>query len=442
MKLIILICEDKAEHRGWMKSSLINTPPDYGYIAERKKLAENHFEIHSFELVGSAIKSIKEGLKPDLAIIDIDFQNVSEEQAKRNNLDIKIEKTRLRGFDLVEALKKYSTKTVNIIFTGHSTDYLEIDHELEKRKLEYRKDWFAKSSKGDGGTEVFAKKMPFLLKKCAEKFFQNLSNSKKAGLKMVLDGLNEKLLLEFTPEVNGRRMKIGNLLMGWSKATQKNGKLKLSYDDPHTIFSQLLNIREFIKFKPAGIWKEEYIEKILKEYENDPEYLSEKEEIDKKAAQVIFDICNCITLGNSIKVRVRIEDFNCQSLKNVTSFKKNDGKTIEYRTKLKNSLILRRALIGIAKVRDNKKTKFRRPDVIDLVASSTVYRNTSSPDNMKQFFNVALGLRGSIAKAASEQKVKYYFPHILEEENDWLLQYVPIIEDKLQRQDESSFLYD
>jgi|GEM_PF-4143878 len=429
MKLNILIVDDNPIHHEWAMASLINVSSDYGFIKERVRLARANFEIHTFEVVGSAIKDVEAGFTPDLAIVDIDFSYADDAKIIKDGLNVEKEKTKTRGFDLLATLKLKCKDSINILFTGQSNK-AEIDIELEKRGLEYRKDWFSKGDKGDGG-EILTSKMPFLLKKAAEKIFEDLPQKKKTGLIEALDGFEDETdLLRFTPDINGRRIKFSSLLIGWSKAElNENDVLQIKYENLTDGFESLIKQKPTTKTVFRGSWKKNYLQTALRKYQSLKNYHELREEIDANAAQFLLEFCEqfeSIKSSKGFAFTIRIEGYNCSNV--------SEDAELDF-GKFKKVLICRRIMIGAVKLRDNRRT-IRIDPIIAMVGVTMGREGEGGSD--KQLYSTVLGLSGKSEPMI--QIIRYDLPHIMDEEADWLKQYIPMIEHKYKDKDWSSFL--
>lgn len=435
MKLNLIICDDIEEHRDLMKASLINTSSAVDMYT-RINMAEEMFNIHDYAIVGEAISRLQNSKSNiDFAVFDADYSNLNDDYIIDSGYDPTIEKTSTRGFDLLEKLIQLNIPS--FLFTGNYGNMVSIQEEIEKRGLKIRQDFFIKPTDKSIGIEALSSYTPFILKKSAEKILLTLAETERKNLNSISDSVDNKTsFLNYQASFNGRRIEISNLLMGWSKAKlDSKNNLILHYDNPKQIFEELLNSQTDDLFTPNGIWrgiktsKEDYryMTKALKDYREHTRYLQSREEINKRSAQCLLELIEQIyskTPYNQISYSVKIKNNNCK-------YQRTDN-TIEnakFKQKFFNALVCRRMLIGLTKVRDSRKTDFNKRDIIDIFTSS-LGRKIDSYNNVKQFITDILGLSGEI-NTAQRQSVNFTMPKIMREEKDWLDEYIPIIEDRI-----------
>jgi CheY-like chemotaxis protein len=442
MKLKILICDDVAQHRKWMKAALVNAPITTNE-QKRIDLANELFDIHEFEIVGDAIKALEGGLKVDLGLADADFCNLPSEYIVDKGFNVLTEKTSLRGFDLLEAMKKHLPETPAFLFTGYAANKIDIYQEIIKRELSLGKDWFFKPMDKGYGIEILTEEMPFPLKKAAERIFDGLAHKNKIGFRSILESVPESALLDCTFDIDGRKMGIKNLLMGWSRVeVGEDGNLVLIIDDVKTRLEKLINFKQTDDFKPVGIWKGglqgkkdpkdyTYMVTARTDYQHNVKYSEWKENINTKSAQLILELCEQFMSGKKKShylFSVKVDGYNC--------LHESENITIDddiFRGRFFNALICRRFVIGLCKLRDGRKTPFKEGSVVDLAGESI-----GRTSGFKEFLNTILGLRG--VTNAYIQQVKYESPFIMSEEIDWLKKYIPLVEERLRKGDWRSFV--
>lgn len=427
MKTKVLIVDDVAEHRKWIKASLVDsiTTSD---IEEKVSLANRLFDIQSFSIVGEAIKAIDSGFHPNLSIVDLDFQNLKDSTIKKKSLQPTIEKTATRGFDLLKTIKKKCPNSVNVIFTGQAGNQIDIFHELNKNNLHFGKDWFLKSDKGYGAT-LLSNHMPYLLKKASRNIIQPLPANKRKSLIGFLSGMStESDILKYRLQINDTYYTISSLLLGWVTHTKNStNSVGMEYYNLNESIKELLVHDQKYAIKLNGIWKEEYMLSAVHEYQISDTYYDDKDRIDNLSADTILEICKqSHTLSNLDKYYSSIdfegEGYNCSNEQN----KSLENST--FRQKFFNALICRRVLLGLSKIQSQKRTTFRKNNIIDIVCS-IVGRNPLSKGTTTQFINHLLGLSAKIGSAV--QTIRVDPSLIFEEEYNWLQQFIPIIEKKI-----------
>jgi hypothetical protein len=461
MKLKILICDDIEQHRNWMKAALVNAPITADE-SKRIELAEELFDIHEFEIVGKAIKALEKGLKVDLGLVDADFCNLPDAIIQDEGFVISEEKTSSRGFDLLESLKTLLPNTPALLFTGYAASPLDIHQEIMKRGLSYGKDCFFKFMDKGYGIQILTQGMLFPLKKAAENFFNGLTYKNKIELNSILKSVPDDALLNCIPDINGRKIGIRNLLMGWSKVKiAESGDLFLVFDDVKTELEKLVNSKQTDNFKPVGIWtggergrknpkNYNYMVTALADYQNNTKYSEWKDAIDRNAAQLVLEVIeNQDTIVKGMfpfYPTIKISNYNCKN--------EDEGVTImdsAFRIKFFNSLIIRRFAIGLTAIRDSRKNQFR-DDLILITIAGVLGRKTKDSDEengdervisgLKQFYNEILGLSVQITTGENNlsQKLDYETPKITNEENNWLKEYLPQIEERLSKKNWQSFI--
>lgn len=433
MKLKILIVDDISDHRKWISASLVESIFS-GALAERLKVAEAIFEIHKYSIVGEAIEVLKKGFRPDLSIVDLDFQNLQQKSITTKQLDPNLEKSPIRGFDLLNALKQYAPQSVNVIYTGQAANEQDISEQLAKSKLEFGKDWMLKSDKGYGGTQL-SSHMPYLLKRASWNKVQLLADNKKSAIRTLISDFKDATLLtnycvEFT---DGSIVSLDKLLIGWASSLNCNGKVKIVYDDLDQCIKELFKDSDVYGTKLRGIWNWESMKQALRDYRSQGSaYYSDKENIDRRAAEVVLELCKQILRSPKnfhCHVNFVSEGYNC----------KHDIHSLgneEFKRHFYNALTCRRILLGLTKIRDNRKTQVVPKDVIDIVCS-IVGRDYKSVATVRQFINTLLGLSAKVV--GTTQIIDYQNSNILEEEFLWLQQYIPIIEDRIKSNAWTSF---
>jgi hypothetical protein len=435
MSINVLITDDILDHRNWIKASLVDGIYN-GSLQEKVALAEKIFNISSFSNVGEAIIKIKNGYRPHLAIIDSDYQNLKDSTIAKKGLDPAIEKTATRGFDLLKALKDYAPGSINVIFTGKAGTEYALHEQLKKSGLEFGKDWILKGDKVFGPT-VLAANMPYLLKRASWNMVRSLSEPKLnyfiefvSGMKDNTMLLNYKLMLD---EQTG--IFLQNLLVGWASNVSSTEPFRIHFDNLRLSVSELFTTTSEYGTELNGIWKKLFMKRALLDYKSSPSYYSNKDQIDKRAAEIVID------LFRQLADKPKAEDFTCPFDLATEGYNcvNDEDQTFanpDFATKILNSLVCRRVILGLFKIRDNKTVPFNWADIFEIVCQ-ILGRNQHSKGTKAQLINIILGL--SMKNGKNMQTVKNSPPNILEEEDFWLKQFVPILENKVRNKNWSSF---
>lgn len=398
---------------------------------------------------------MKEGYKPDLALVDIDFQNLDSTTLKEKGFSSKKEKTDIRGFELIEAIRSLSPKTKVIAFTAHSSIF-EINKGLKSKGFVSDRSYFTKSNKGEAlQCEVLERAIPGFLQDITQSIFLGLTDVKKKGIREVIHGFNNDdiILKHYCPQLNGRKLNMEKMLIGWIQTTvNDDDTISMSLNNFREIVEQLIRLKPIEEYNPVGIFRKRIISDAYLDYSQLPDFISIQKKINDIAAEITFRICKGYIwhkqhdaksdpengyyfIEDSLysELFIDITQFNCSNIKGALSIREN----FDFFEKFKRLLIARRVVLGLGKIRDEKLTLFT-PKAIISFANRCFGRSNSrkSTNNERQFLNNLLGLQGSVKKTPQV----IYWNKCYEEEKRWLNDYIHVIVKRLLNNNDIPFM--
>lgn len=446
MKLTVLICDDVFTERQKMIAALVNVPPTHK-PEKRVNLAHTFFDIHEYSIVGEAIDNLDE--KTNVALIDVNYQNLSDQFVIDKGYDIGIEKSPLRGFALFDAISsdpKYK-EIHRCLFTAFSSDFREILDNLKQRG-EILQEWYYKD-KGDG-FEHLSKDIPSILRISAGKIIRKIDvNSEKPMLLSLIKQCNDNELQKKVISISGRNYLVENLLIGWCEEII-NDQIVFKISIRELLTESLVTTEEY-GTELGGIWspnKDDEVNKKIQEalylYKTDQNYLEVRKEIETIAIKCLTYIVKSLdAIKNQTKIISYREllDFNCLA---VCSSNKYTMEKLKER--MKTSLILRRVALGISYINNHKDTALDEPKICGLLGlfldkkiddlyfldqslaedtENMKYKKIVSKTDtaLRQTFNNILGLSTILSIDKDRDNYQSFClnkEHLLKEEWEWL----------------------
>lgn len=428
-KIVVVVAEDNPDNLKYAIAGLVYIKGVTGLIEERIKIAHELFEIHPFSVAGAAIQAINQKkITPDIAIIDVDFTDVTQKMIDDYNLEgyhlsLGSEKQRLRGFDLRECLNNVRPEAIKILFTAYqldenNTDIADLIHNIPHEKGLH---WFDKARGEKDGAVGMSRHMPKFLKEVADSI---VSNSKK-----IVDSTWEKHIHDFGTAVLNlpiklykstpphREFLIKNLMVGWRQFGWNGSEITASFsnnfeNDLIKLLKQQKNI-----FTPSGLWLESYMETALVEYRRTS---NNQKDIEDKANDFIIDFVNNFLLidenSNYVSAPLFKRNHNC------TIYKGNSISTSnEFRVTFHHALICRSIIIGLVKLRDTTDKLKNIDRILDKIAPFLGVQGTGKENIYKWIFELGLKAKGIKSEnGVGKEWIDYNLPYIMEEEYDWL----------------------
>lgn len=407
----ILIVDDHEEGRNQAQAALLPVEGNRYYQQERLQLADELFDIIRCTIAGEAIKAIeKDELRPDLAIVDIDFQGLDSEYVERQGLIYKEEATSLRGFDVLESIHHFSPYTTVVLFTGKADQDDMIADELRRRNLRQGRGYFIKTSRAIGINELSAH-----LAECVQQLAIHLSElatqAQRRQIRELLT-LPNAYILEQELEVANRTIVLKSMMAYTAIYNHSNNNIL--FDNITEKLLELFLLQRVEDFAPNGIWQSDCIHQAILDWRASNNYSKQNIEIDQSAANYVL---STIMNGSPIDILNRT---------NLTAHVRNNaryGHNSIFDATFYNALIVRRALLGLSHLAQKPVWGQGNNKKMDRVLDYFMETNGlgSNPDNMRNFFSQVRGL--SIETLNIPQSLNTCFPHIMEEESLWLEQY-------------------
>jgi CheY-like chemotaxis protein len=282
-KIRVLIADDQEDARKWAKAILVSPADGCDYQDIPADLVDELFEISTFSIAGVAIKAVKDGWIPDIAMVDIDFQNVTSDEVKDKSLNYKEEATNLRGFDLFQSLHETSASTDTIFFTARGDDE-KIKQELRNRGLKRPfSDYIPRLSKGYDMVEP-SETIADRLRNFALAVIDQLTVEQATLILTKLrNGITDELL-DTVITFGNRSMKVRYLMAGYCTYSLEKG---LGYDNALTMLKEQLNglgPAAFSNINLRGKWKAAWVGDALAAFYASQEYKEMMGDIYKVAA--------------------------------------------------------------------------------------------------------------------------------------------------------------
>lgn len=422
----ILIVDDVEEGRDQAQAALLPVTGNHNYQEERRILASELFDITRCTIAGEAIKAIeKYGLRPDLAIVDVDFQGLDSNYVKEEGFDPKEEMSNLRGFDVLETLHKYAPATTVVLFTGKADQDDMIAEELRRRDLRQGRSYFIKTSRAIGINELSVH-----LADCTQQLAVHLgelaTQEERNQIRTTLD-LPDDQFLDQDISLGNRTIALKSLLA--FAALYNHTDNSIVFNNAKAQLSEIFSLQRIENFEPNGIWQQDCIHQAILDWRSYKAYQMQNQEIDKDAANYVL---NAILYGTPIDI-VNRTNLTAHVNRN-RRYRHNDN----FDATLINALKLRRALLGLSRLAQQPVWGQGHNRVMDRVLDYFMEMNNlgTNPDNMRNFLSQVRGL--SIGTLNLPQSLSLDPLHILQEERLWLEKYPDLIVRKI-RGDKSTF---
>lgn len=418
-KLQIIAVDDHEEGRNQAQAALLPVAGNHNYQEERRALAPELFDITRFTIAGEAIKAIeKDGLRPDLAIVDIDYQGLDRDIVEEEGFDPKVEMSNLRGFDILETLVRCSPATTVVLFTGKADQDDMIADELRRRDLRQGRGYFIKTSKAIGINELsahLADCVQQLAVHLGELATQEQRNQIRSILALPEDRfLNQELAI-------GKRSIVVKSLIAYA-ALYDYSSNSILFNDAKAQLSEIFSLQRVENFEGNGIWQQDCVHQAILDWRVSQTYQTQNSEIDKDAANYVLDT---ILYGNPIAI-VNNTNMTAHVKKNARyGYNKN------FDTTFINALKVRRALLGLSRLARQPVWGQGHNLTMDRVLDHVMEKNGfgTNPENMRNFFSQVRGL--SIETLNLPQSLNTDPAHILKEERLWLEKYPDLIVEKI-----------
>lgn len=407
----IMIADDTAMGRDQAQAALVRVQGNGDYRKERMEKVRDLFDIRRFHIAGAAIKALEAGWKPDLAIIDIDFQELDAFDVAEHGFDAETEINNLRGFDILTALVQHSPQTTTILFTGKADQDDMIAEALRDKDLRQGRGYFIKTSKSIGINEL-SMHISDCLGQLAANHGERATPAQRREIRNLLS-LPEEILLKKDLNLGARTLRTENLLAYAAKYDRTCDAIL--YPPAREKLTQLLSLARVEHFEPNGWWQLDFIHRTILDWRDHPDYEKINEEINTDAVQYVVET---IRDGGPVDIVPRT-NLDTYIKRNTDRFAPNSA----FGSTFINALKLRRALIGLSHLSQEPIWGPGRNGRMDLVLDKFMQQNhlNATPDNMRNFFSQVRGL--SIATLNLPQRLNTQRPHILEEEAQWLQRY-------------------
>ena len=445
----ILIVDDETQSRENTQTALISVAENNLFQKERLALAGKHFKIEEFAIAGAAINHVQENKrknKPDLALLDISFSQLTEDYIKEKKFDPKIEKTTTRGFDVYDAVAGY---TQPILFTAYADVHEAIGNELVKRRQLKYVNILSKVQ----GINLFSIHIANNLETIANQLIANANNRNLTELipYLAAQNRNQDRILGARIWLDGREFTVRNFFI-YKFYLDENGQDLI----PEKGIIKYINkfFKPFINTNPIqlqfpfllGNWKGEWVQQVIIDFRESKYYTNSNNELNIKAANLMLEF-----FENSHNKPIR--QFTSKSERffthhNLGGMPQQYG-NIPWMETFENGLVLRRAFLGMSILADehiwsNYKNS-TNDKVLDFIMDTIGWENEGA-ENSRFHFNTLLGLSkaknvnrnkkdedGKQIKVHRKQRFNTAIDYILEEEQYFLTIFIPLILEKMLR---------
>lgn len=424
-KIRVLLIDDEDQARDQMFAALFRVQNGAAGYERLRSIALELFDIREFAIPGAAILAVeKENYRPDLAVIDISYESLNRSELRDKKFDPVQEISRVRGFDLMQALHEYSPATRIIFFTGKADADPEVLDNLSARNLRLGRDYLIKTDKALGFTalsmwiqDCFAS----LLDQHAEK----VGDGFRARLRALLaEEATSGAMLDEKMPFNDRPVALRHLLI--FKGAFDLGLGRMVWDErqlnPYLADSFFLNApdpEEAVEdFGLRGLWQKAWVRRRIVEWRNSASYHDQNREIDEAAEAYLRRTLDYQRRG---KIFEAPEPFVKDS-----NIGRNDRplENPNFLVLFLNALKTRRALIGLSAMAANPVWGQGRNTTLGVVLDLHMNNNgrRATPENMRVHLSQVLGLSNTLNIPQTIEVA-----HILDEERSWLKERFPAL---------------
>lgn len=275
----VMIADDTQTGRLFSRAALLPVADNGDHRQQRAEAAGQIFDIREFHIGGLAIKALKDGYRPDLAIIDINFSEANATGIAQYDLDADEEISQMRGFDILDALAQYSPGTVNIFVTAYAGDDALIGEELQRRGLRLGQGYFVRTSRAIGINDL-----SHHLRGCLEVIANNWAEQMDGKETERLRSMEtEEQIMAGETSVNGNIIPVKSLLAHTAVFHPETGAIL--FDQPVENLRRLLLTH--LSLDLPGLFGQSFVQQAIIDFRRDEEYAAKNQEINADAMNYI-----------------------------------------------------------------------------------------------------------------------------------------------------------
>ncbi len=435
----IIIIDDELQSRRNNQSSLILTFNNQSWEENRRNFAIRHFEITNFAIAGAAIQYLatqpsKRELA-DLILLDISFAQLHDVDVIEKGFDAKIETSETRGFEVYDFIKE---EVQTILFTAYDHRIETIAEEIAKRENLKYTSMLPKAA----GINRFANVIRENLEIVANQLIANANERNFAQFENLLyqENPNINQIIYAEMHLDGRVFTLQNFFIYKFRLDEKGQSLvpDASFlDYVRAFFSGYLRSEE-IEVKNIempqfnGFWQHDWVQQLILDFRESNTFQDKNNQINRSAANGILEFLQANHQNN---YTIQGHCANVLSKANIGQNPFEYGNNANT-AKFLNALISRRLFLGLNQLADNPIWAMginrRLVPLLEFIMEKSGW--TVNDNNIRNRFTVVLGL--SIRENHIEnQRLNGTNEYLLQEEADFLQNYIPQILAKIQRQE-------
>ncbi len=430
----VLVVDDSNESRKNVMAALIPVSDTNEWKDNRITKAKKHYAIEEFSIVGDAIDFVQKKAvhTPDLALLDISFLTLRDEDIVNVGRDPKVEKSTTRGFAIYDILKN---KSETILFTAHVNADNSIAREIDGRELLQGTHYLTIVEK-DLGINIFSRQIKNALQNVANQLLANANQRDFNEIQPLLHNNNPNLamILEARFWLDGREFTVQNFFI-FKFALDENGEnLVPTKDILDYIRTSLIdyfeapaepNIPDF-----RGNWNHDWVHQEITNFRQQPNYTTILNQgINTLAANCALEMLQINHAGQNATI---IHHRGIFRNSNIGARPPAINRNAAWSATFRNALILRRVFIGLNALANQpiwaigiNQTK---RDLIDFIMDTAGWLN--SLENVTYHLTTKLGF--SIMENHVDMQRLDTAPHrILQEEYQFVQQFVPLIVERM-----------
>jgi len=422
MKLSVLIADDLEIGREQARAALLRVKGHHDFRQQRAQSAETLYDIHEFAIAGQSIEAIeKNSLRPDIAIVDIDFQELNVGYVRDEGFDPGTERTNLRGFDLLKCLETHSPRTMCVLFTGKAHQDEAIYQALRDRGMRMGRSFFTKTDKSIGINEL-SEHLRDCLESLAINLCEGLPYAERRRVRALLAENAGQIPEDAVLHLGDRPILLRSLLGFDARYEPGRG---LVFEDVQAAANRLLPGDRVPGFEPRGWWSLDFVHQAILDWRAAPDYTRLNAQMDSDVANYVLRILLCHQRGKNLDY-IGIAEHQS----NIGRAERKYATHPAFAQTFHNALKVRRVLLGLSRLSAERiwgqYRNRKEEEVLDFFMHH--HHHSIEPENLRNYLTTVRGLSFSYNRP---QSINTEAHRILTEEVTWLEKYPTLVLEKL-----------
>ena len=437
----ILIADDEATSREKTQAALITTFENATISEKRYEKAKDVYDIQSFSVAGKAIQEIKNGYKPDLALLDISFAKLKAIVLnKEPSLNFETETSTLRGFDVYDALTQFSPTTKIMLFTGYAAEFAEITAELVKRGMYQGEHYYLTIVGKDWDLNTFANSIKKNLMSVTDQILNNNGVSDIEDLKIILPTRNANAIAAANITLGDRAFTVRNFLIHQFSLPQNTNEIiphENFVDYVSEYFENYLNppiqeeeiiipnlANENVRF--CGVWQAQWVQDAITAFRQNPNYTQINNSINAFAANIILEY---LQVSHQFQQKAHITQYRYITGNSNIGNRERFYIEADWIVSFHNALTMRRVYLGLCALANEHIWSPNRARVLNELFGlifQAIEGVAYTDNNTRNRMNIIMGL-GITANGVNVQRLNMAANRQLQEEKDFLIEQIPEI---------------